>query len=106
VYKGLLKDNFKNGTFPSGDGQMYRSEFRDGSIFQDEKLFVLTLAISLTFSLDGPLAPSESADEVINSLCNTYVRFLPRLRALYEQYPKIHWADDKTITALRIIGTW
>jgi hypothetical protein len=69
-------------------------------------LFVPTPSISLNFSLDGLLAPSESADEVINSLCNIYVRFLPRLRALYQQYSKIQWADDKTITALRMVGMW
>jgi hypothetical protein len=72
VYKGQWKDNLKNGmgTFTSRDGRVYHSEFRDGSIFQDGKLFVPTPSISLNFSLDGHLAPSESADEVISSLCN------------------------------------
>lgn len=42
----------------------------------------------------------------MNSLCNIYVRFLPKLRALYQQYSKIQWADDKTITALRMVGMW
>ena len=56
--------------------------------------------------MDGLLAPSESSDEVMNSLCNIYVRFLPKLRALYQQYSRIQWADDKTITALRMIGMW
>jgi hypothetical protein len=42
----------------------------------------------------------------MNSLCNIYVRFLPKLRALYQQYAKIQWADDKTITALRMVGYW
>jgi hypothetical protein len=65
---------------------------------------VLTPAISLDFSLDGLLAPSESGDEVINSLCNICVRFLPRLRVLYQRCSKIQWADDQTITALRIVG--
>ena len=108
VYKGEWKDNMKNGQgkFTSRDGRVYHSEFRDGSIYQDGKLFVPTPSISLNFPLDGLLAPSESADEVMNSLCNIYVRFLPKLRALYQQYSKIQWADDKTITALRMVGMW
>ena len=108
VYSGQWKDNRKNGkgTFTSRDGRVYRSEFKDGSIFQDGQLFVPTPSISLNFPLDGLLAPSESQDEVINSICNIYVRFLPKLRALYQQYSKIQWADDKTITALRMIGMW
>lgn len=42
----------------------------------------------------------------MNSLCNIYVRFLPKLRSLYQQYSKIQWADDPTITALRMVGYW
>ncbi|OHT05761.1 hypothetical protein TRFO_26441 [Tritrichomonas foetus] len=108
VYKGEWKDNRKNGigTFTSRDGRVYHSEFRDGSIYQDGQLFVPTPSISLNFPLDGLLAPSESSDEVMNSLCNIYVRFLPKLRALYQQYSRIQWADDKTITALRMVGMW
>jgi hypothetical protein len=108
VYKGEWRDNLKNGAgqFTSRDGRVYRSEFRGGSIYEDGKLFVPTPSISLNFSLEGLLAASESADEVMNSLCNIYVRFLPRLRALYQQYSKIQWADDKTITALRMVGMW
>lgn len=108
VYKGEWHDNRKNGqgTFTSRDGRVYNSEFRDGSIYQDGQLFVPTPQISLNFPLDGLLAPSESSDEVMNSLCNIYVRFLPKLRALYQQYSKIQWANDKTITALRIVGMW
>lgn len=108
VYKGEWHDNRKNGkgTYTSRDGRVYHSEFRDGSIYQDGKLFVPTPSISLNFSLDGLLAPSESGDEVMNSLCNIYVRFLPKLRALYQQYSRIQWADDKTITALRMVGMW
>ena len=108
VYKGQWEHNLKNGmgTFTSRDGRVYDSEFREGSIYQDGKLFVPTPSISLSFSLDGLLAPSESSDEVMNSLCNIYVRFLPKLRALYQQYSRIQWANDKTITALRMIGMW
>lgn len=108
VYKGQWENNLKNGqgTFTSRDGRVYESEFREGSIYQNGQLFVPTPSISLSFSLDGLLAPSESADEVMNSLCNIYVRFLPKLRALYQQYSRIQWADDKTITALRMIGMW
>jgi len=108
VYKGDWLENKKHGygTFTSRDGRVYTSEFRDGSIFQDGQLFVPTPSISLSFSLDGLLSQSESSDEVMTSLCNIYVRFLPKLRSLYQQYSKIQWADDKTITALRMIGMW
>ena len=108
VYTGDWRDNRKNGqgVFTSRDGRVYRSEFKDGSIFQDGQLFVPTPSISLNFPLDGLLTPSESPDEVMNSVCNIYVRFLPKLRALYQQYSKIQWANDKTITALRMIGMW
>lgn len=108
VYKGEWERNLKNGTgtFTSRDGRVYNSEFKDGSIYQDGQLFVPTPSISLSFPLDGLLARSESSDEVMNSLCNIYVRFLPKLRSLYQQYSRIQWAEDKTITALRMIGMW
>lgn len=108
VYNGEWMDNKKNGNgvYTSRDGRVYHSEFQNGSIFEDGQLFVPTPSISLNFPLNGLLSNSESQDEVLSSLCNIYVRFLPRLRALYQTYSKIQWADDPTITAMRMVGMW
>ncbi|KAH0789415.1 radial spoke head 10 B-like isoform X3 [Histomonas meleagridis] len=83
VYKGEWKDNKKNGKgiFTSRDGRVYNNEFRDGSIYENGKLYAPTPSISLNFSLDGLLTSSESYDEVMSSLCNVYIRFLPKLRS-------------------------
>ena len=49
------------------------------------------------------LYPSK-AGLIAVSPTDLYVRFLPKLRSLYQQYAQIQWTDDKTITALRMIG--
>lgn len=108
VYKGDWAHNLKhgNGTFTSRDGRVYEAEFRDGAIFQDGKSFVPTPSISLNFPLVGLLTAAEALDEVTNALCSIYVRFLPKLSEMYQQYAKIQWTDNKTVNALRIVGMW
>ena len=108
LYKGEWANDVKSGegVFTSRDGRVYNTDFLDGFISEGGEKRVPSPEISLNFPLTGLLTPSESPDEVAASLCSVYVRFLPRLRIMYQKYSKIQWTDDTTVTALRVMGVW
>lgn len=108
IYNGEWMNDAKSGegVFTSRDGRVYNNDFMDGFIMEDGEKKVPSPAISLNFPLTDLLSPSESLDEVSEALCNVYIRFLPKLRILYQKYSKVQWTSDATVTALRIVGMW